>query len=205
MVLSDIKNNRLRNTFLGNSKKDIKGSTNGTLSDLFKNSYSKGIEFLKNIIISSYDQRKLSFGTKLKTGFFTPMNMITIARVIIDCKRQGRTLKETSIEVTIELIKIFSGMFFCHITTSIMEKLVDKILTFGVGKIIAKILLYFTFPPAPALLFIIDILISWLGGKVVDLIIWLYNRYLKQYVERAFDWIKDKVRRAWNWFTGLFN
>ena len=204
MVLSDKKSNRLRTTFLGNSKKDIKGPTNGTLSVLFKNGYSKGIEFLKNMIISAYDQRKLSFGTKLKTGFITPMNLVSLARIIIECIRQGKTLKETSIEIVTEMAKIFAGMFFCHITTSLMETLVSKLLNIGIGAMISKILLYFTFPPAPALLFIIDIIISWLGGKVVDLIIWLYNKYIKQYAEIAFDWIQDKVRRAWNWFTGLF-
>ena len=199
----DKKNNRLRTT--GNSKKDIKGSNNGTLSDFFKNNYSKGIEYLRNMIISAYDQRKLSFGTKLKNGFITPMNLISIARIIIECARQGKTLKETSIEIVTEMVRIFSGIFFCHITTSLMEALVSKLLKTGIGAIISKILLYFAFPPAPALLYIIDILISWLGGKVVDLVIWLYKKYIKQYAEIAFDWIQDKVRRAWNWFISLFN
>ena len=189
---------------MNNSKTNKKGSNSGTLSDLFKKGYTKGLEFLKNMIISAYDQRKLPFGEKLKTGVFTVSNIFYIGRIIIDCYRDGKSFKETSKCVIVELTKIISGMFFCHITTSLMETLVEKILKTGIGKIISKIFLYFTFPPAPALLFIFDILISYLGGKLVDLLIWLYNKYIKQYVERAFDWIKTKVKKAWNWFKSLF-
>ena len=189
---------------VNNSKNNKNGSNSGTLSDLFKKGYAKGLEFVKNIFISAYDQRKLSFGDKLKTGVFTVSNIFYIGRIIIDCYRDGKSFKETSKCVIVELTKIISGMFFCHITTSLMETLVEKLLKTGIGKIISEIFLYFTFPPAPALLFIFDILISFLGGKLVDLLIWLYNKYIKQYVERAFDWIKEKVKKAWNWFKSLF-
>ena len=189
---------------MSNSKNNNKDSNSGTLSDLFKKWYTKGLEFVKNMFISAYDQRKLSFGEKLKTGVFTITNILSIGRVIIDCYRDGQSFKETLKSVIVELTKIISGMFFCHITTSLMETLVDKLLKTGFGKIISQIFLYFTFPPAPALLFIFDIIISYLAGKLVDLLIWLYNKYIKQYVERAFDWIKEKVKKAWNWFKSLF-
>ena len=193
---------RLRTT--NNSKNNNKGSNSGTLSDLFKKGYNKGLEFVKNMLISAYDQRKLSFGDKLKTGVFTIGNILSIGRIIIDCYRDGKSFKETLESVVVELTKIISGMFFCHITTSLMETLVDKLLKTGFGLILSQIFLYFTFPPAPALLFIFDIFISFLGGKLVDLLIWLYNKYIKQYAERAFDWIETKVTKAWNWFKSLF-
>ena len=86
-----------------------------------------------------------------------------------------------------------------------MEKLVAKLLTKGLGQLIATCCLSFAFPPAPLLLFLCDIIISWLGGKLVDLIVYLYKKYLSQYVQAAFNWVKDKAIRAWRWFTGLFN
>ena len=189
---------------MSNSKNNNKDSNSGTLSDLFKKWYTKGLEFVKNMFISAYDQRKLSFGEKLKTGVFTITNILSIGRIIIDCYRDGKSFKETLKSVVVELTKIISGMFFCHITTSLMETLVDNLLKTGFGLILSQIFLYFTFPPAPALLFIFDIIISYLGGKLVDLLIWLYNKYVKQYAERAFGWIEAKVIKAWNWFKSLF-
>ena len=153
---------------MNNTKNNYKGSNSGTISDLIKKGYNKGLELVKNMLISAYDQWKLPFGEKLKTGVFTISNILSIGRIIIDCYRDGKSFKETLKSVVVELTKIISGMFFCHITTSLMETLVDKLLKTGFGKIISKIFLYFTFPPAPALLFIFDILISFLGGKLVD-------------------------------------
>ena len=72
---------RLRTT--NNSKNNNKGTNSGTLSDLFKKGYNKGLEFVKNMLISAYDQRKLPFGEKLKTGVFTITNILSIGRIII--------------------------------------------------------------------------------------------------------------------------
>ena len=46
---------------MNNSKNNKNDSNSGTLSDLFKKGYAKGLEFVKNIFISAYDQRKLLF------------------------------------------------------------------------------------------------------------------------------------------------
>lgn len=132
------------------------------------------------------------------------MNILSLLHLLIKCVSEGRTLFETTKLMAKEIIKILSGMFFCHITTSIMEKLVKKFLTIKLGKLIAICCLSLEFPPAPLLLFLCDIIISWLGGKLVDLIVYLYKKYLSQYIQAAFNWVKDKAKRAWKWFTGLF-
>ena len=103
-------------------------------------------------------------------------------------------LKKLQKKLLLNAKKSFLECFFCHITISFMEKLV--------GKLVSKFLLYLAFPPAPVLLFINNVIMAWLGGKVIR---YLYNRYLSQYVERVFDWVKNKVKSAWKWFTSLFN
>ena len=173
-------------------------------SPFSKNGLSNLINIGKNVCIAAYDQRNLPFGSKLKK-FFSPMNILSLLHSFIKCMSEGRTVFETTKTMAKEIIKIFSGMFFCHITTSIMEKLVAKFLTKKLGQLIATCCLSFAFPPAPLLLFLCDIIISWLGGKLVDLIVYLYKKYLSQYVQAAFNWVKDKAIRAWRWFTGLFN
>ena len=191
-------------TLFTNTKTNDKMQNNENFLSFLKNKTSKLIEFCKNMIISANDQRKISFGKKLKTGVFTPMNILSISKTILKCRNEGKSFKETSKAVLIDFVKIISGMFFCHITTSLMENLVNKLLKTGIGALISKAILYLSFPPAPTLLFIIDILISWLGGKVVDLIIWLYNKYIKQYAERAFDCVKTKVKKVWIWLKSFF-
>ena len=86
-----------------------------------------------------------------------------------------------------------------------MESLVNKLLKSGLKGIIMIICGFIGFPPAPLLLFLLDILISWLGGKCVDIIRYFYIKYLKQYVDKAYNWIKEKAKSAWKWFKGLFN
>ena len=89
---------------MSNSKNNNKDSNSGTLSDLFKKWYTKGLEFVKNMFISAYDQRKLSFGEKLKTGVFTITNILSIGRVIIDCYRDGQSFKETLKYFKVEVV-----------------------------------------------------------------------------------------------------
>ena len=102
------------------------------------------------------------------------MNILSLLHLLIKCVSEGRTLFETTKLMAKEIIKILSGMFFCHITTSIMEKLVEKFLTKKLGQLIATFYLSFAFTPAPLLLFLCDIIISWLGGKLVDLIVCIF-------------------------------
>ena len=163
----------------------------------------KGWEFIKNMVISAYDQRKLPFHSKLK-NFFSITNIFTIAKAIFSAYREGKSFKEAVKDVLYQCAKIFAGITFCHITTSMMEEVVDYLLKSSVKGVIIYICGIIGCPPAPLLLFLFDILISYLGGKLVDLIIYIYNRFLKKYVEKAFDWVKKKAKSAWNWFTGLF-
>ena len=198
----------------GNNSKSVK--INSSLSLKGKNSNNdnqkpsklsilskKGIELMKNIVMSAYDQRKLPFISKLKKGF-SILNVFTIFKVIIYSYREGKSFIEITKDVAYECLKIFAGLTLCHITTSLMETLVDKLLKSGIKGIIVSVCGFIGFPPAPLLLFIFDILISWLGGKIVDLIRYFYVKYLKVYVDRAFNWVKEKAKSAWNWFTGLF-
>ena len=161
-------------------------------------------EFIKNMIISAYDQRKLPFIKKLQNSFFSMLNIGNIGYMIIKSYNNGKTAYEITKEVINEFLKIFTSAFLCHITTSLMENLVDKFLKTGIGKYIANILLKIYFPPAPALLFVCGIIISWLGGKIYDLIKYLYNEYLHQYVKKTFDYVKEKVKKGWKWFTSFF-
>ena len=161
--------------------KDIKDKTNSKnnfdlLIEFLKSPFSKKgfsnlIDIGKNVCIAVYDQRKLPFGSKLK-NIFSPMNLISLSYTLIKCIKEEKSAFETTKTMAYELTKILSSMILCHITTSIMEKLVNKFLTMGLGKLIASFCLSFAFPPAPLLLFLCDIVISWLGGKLVDLIIY---------------------------------
>ena len=160
---------------------DIKDKTNSKnnfdlLIEFLKSPFSKKgfsnlIDIGKNVCIAAYDQRKLPFGSKLK-NIFSPMNLISLSYTLIKCIKEEKSAFETTKTMAYELTKILSGMVLCHNTTSIMEKLVKKFLTMKLGKLIASFCLSFAFPPAPLLLFLCDIVISWLGGKLVDLIIY---------------------------------
>ena len=161
------------------------------------------LEYARNIVISAYDQRKLPFMSKLKNGF-SLMNALSIMKTIIDSYQEGKSFSQITKDVVYDCLKIFASMALCHCTTSLMESLVDKLLKSGLKSIIMSICGFIGFPPAPLLLFIFDIIISWLGGKCVDIIRDFYVEYLKPYVDRAFNWIKEKAKSAWNWFKGLF-
>ena len=132
------------------------------------------------------------------------MNALSICKTILDSYREGKSLIEITKDVAYECLKIFAGITLCHLTTSIMESFVKYLLKSGLKGIILGFCGSIDFPPAPLLLFLFDILIAWLGGKCVDLIRYLYNKYLKQYVHKACNWIKEKEKSAWNWFKGLF-
>ena len=185
------------------SSKDKGFSNDNGKSSFFSNSWKKGIEIAKNVVISAYDQRKLPYMSKLKNGF-SLMNGFTIMKTIFYSYREGKSITQISKDVGYECLKIFAGISLCHITTSLMESLVDKLLKSGLKGIILSACGFIGFPPAPLLLFLFDILISWLGGKCVDIIRYFYDKYLKQYVDRAYNWIKEKAKSAWNWFNGLF-
>ena len=203
MVQTDKSKNRLNTRRPKFASKPInnKGANNIPSEQSLLSKYlSKGAEVLKNIFISAYDQRKLSFGNKLKIQFGGFMNFFNIVKIIFYCIKDGKSATETIKELFIYIAKVFSGSFFCHITTSLMEALVKKFLKTSIGiKLAGLIAGCLGCPAAPVLLFAIDILISYLGGKLIDLIIFLYNKYLKQYVERAWNWVKEKAKKAWNW------
>ena len=174
-------------------------------NDIIKDEKKSGFwEWLKNMIISAYDQRKLPFVEKLRNSFFSTYNIGNIGYMIIKSYNNGKTLYEITKEVINEFLTIFTSVFLCHITTSPMEYLVDEFLKTNFGKKIANILVKISFPEAPTLLFICDIIISWLGGKIYDLIKYLYNEYLHQYVKKTFDYVKEKVKKSWKWFTSFF-
>ena len=199
-------NSEIGNIISSECIKDI-GTSNNNIkhpsSSFFGNIWKNILDFFKNAVISAYDQRKLPFISKLKNGF-SIMNVFTIVKTIFYSYREGKTLFEITKDVAYECLKIFAGITLCHFTTSIMESFVNFLLNSSLKGIILGFCGSIGFPPAPLLLFLFDILIAWLGGKCVDLIRYFYNKYLKHYVHKACNWIKEKVKSAWNWFKGLF-
>ena len=97
-----------------NNKDQKKTSIFDAIQILFKEGSSKGLlEYTKNYFISSYDQRKTSFGKKLGKGLISPMNIITIVYKIIKLYfYEKKSIKETSKEVAYECVKNFLEYFY---------------------------------------------------------------------------------------------
>ena len=204
MVVNQKNKPKLKKKFLENKNFNIIKDENK--SGFWEWIKTKSNGFIKDMIISAYDQRKLPFIKKLQNSFFSIYNIGNIVYKIIKSYKNGKTANEITKEIINEFqyLKIFTSAFLCHITTSPMEYLVDIFLKTNFGKDVACTLLDVCFPPAPALLFVCDIIISWLGGKIYDLIKYLYNEYLHQYVKKTFDYVKEKVKKGWKWFTSFF-
>ena len=196
---------KFKSSSLKNKPNLSKGDSRSSIFDSIKDNkiVKKGLELARNAIISAYDQRKLPFLSKVK-NIFSISNLFFICKTIFCSYQEGKSMKEIAKDVVYFCLKTFSWILLCHITSSLMESLVDKILKTGLKRLIVYLCGLVAFPPAPALLFLFDIIISWIGGYLFDFICYLYNKFLREYVERAFNWVKEKAKKAWNWFTGLF-
>ena len=202
MVANPKNKPKLKNKFLEN--KNIKLINNENKESCWEWLKTKSNGFIKDMLISAYDQRKLPFIKKFQNSFFSIFNIGNILYTIIKSYKNGKTANEITKEIIDIFFKNFTSAFLCHITTSPMENLVNIFLKTKFGKDIACTLLDMCFPPAPALLFICDIIISFVGGKIYDLIKYLYNEYLHQYVKKTFDYVKEKVKNSWKWLTSFF-
>ena len=196
---------KFKSSSLKNKPNLSKGDSRSSIFDSIKDNkiVKKGLELARNAIISAYDQRKLPFLSKVK-NIFSISNLFFICKTSFCSYQEGKSMKEIAKDVIYYCLQTFSGILLCHITSSLMESLVDKILKTGLKRLIVYLCGLVAFPPAPVLLFLFDIIISWIGGKIFDFICYLYNKFLIEYVERAFNWVKEKAKKAWNWFTGLF-
>lgn len=199
MVVNPKNKPKLKNKFFEN--KNIKIIKDENKSNFLECLKSKSNEFFKDMFISAYKQRKLPFIKKLQNSFFSILNIGNIGITIIKNHNNGKTTSEITKEISNMCLKNFTSTFLCHITTSSTKNLVVSFLKTNFGKDIAGTLLDMCFPPAPFLLYICDILISWYG---YDLINYLYNEYLHQYVKKTFDYVKEKVKKGWKWFTSFF-
>ena len=138
----------------GMSNNNSKPSSSSFFSNLWNNIVNLG----KNVVISAYDQRKLPFTSKLKNGF-SIMNALAIIKTILVSYREGKSLIGITKDVAYECLKIFAGITLCHFTSSIMESFVEYLLKSGLKGIILGFCGFISFPPAPLLLFLFDILI----------------------------------------------
>ena len=71
-----------------------------------KSNGSSILEFLRNIVISAYDQRKLPFMSKLKNGF-SFMNAFSIMKTILFSYQEGKSFVQITKDVVYECLKIF--------------------------------------------------------------------------------------------------
>ena len=71
-----------------------------------KSNGSSILEFLRNIVISAYDQRKLPFMSKLKNGF-SLTNAISIMKTILFSYQEGKSFVQITKDVVYECLKIF--------------------------------------------------------------------------------------------------
>lgn len=71
-----------------------------------KSNGSSILEFLRNIVISAYDQRKLPFMSKLKNGF-SLKNAISIMKTILFSYQEGKSFVQITKDVVYECLKIF--------------------------------------------------------------------------------------------------
>ena len=64
------------------------------------------LEFVRNTVISAYDQRKLPFMSKLKNGF-SLKNALSIMKTILFSYQEGKSFVQITKDVVYECLKIF--------------------------------------------------------------------------------------------------
>ena len=120
---------KFKSSSLKNKPNLSKGDSGSSIFDSIKDNkiVKKGLELARNAIISAYDQRKLPFLSKVKS-IFSISNLFFICKTIFCSYQEGKSMKEIAKDVVYFCLKTFSGILLCHITSSLMESLVDKIL-----------------------------------------------------------------------------
>ena len=123
---------KFKSSSLKNKLNLSKGDSRSSIFDSIKDNkiVKKGLELARNAIISAYDQRKLPFLSKVK-NIFSLSNLFFICKTIFCSYQEGKSMKEIAKDVVYFCLKTFSGILLCHITSSLMESLVDKILKTG--------------------------------------------------------------------------